>query len=456
MIKMRIYRMRYDMRQSVLIFCLGILMGTALESGVKRNPKMTYLENEAIRFGADLSIGGAITHLSTKKGPNMVNSHDWGRQIQMSFYSGPQPFEPNGKKPSDHWKQLGWNPIQSGDYGGNPSKILEHKNDGKEIYIKCIPMHWPLKNQPGQCIFECWYSIKGNVVSVRSKLTNQRDDKKQYRARNQEVPALYSNGSWYRIVTYTGNRPYTQDKTIEISRKPERPPFPWNRFHATEEWAALVDVNDQGFGVWTPGAQEYLGGFAGRPGKGGPKDSPTCYVSPLQTEIIDHNIEYTYEYQLIVGSVDTIRNHVYKERSQKNAFEFTFNKDRQHWSYSNATDTGFPVRNRLDIVLDKNHPRLNSPLLCLEASSIKTISLRAAFTTDEKQAQLAWSQHGSKIIEKGDVINFPIKSDGKMRTYNIPVSESDTWKGTISKIYLKPCKKGGKNKRLRVESIKGK
>tara|TARA_B100000809_G_C14832615_1_gene421632 strand:+ start:207 stop:605 length:399 start_codon:yes stop_codon:yes gene_type:complete len=102
--------------------------------------KMSVLENDQIRFGANLTLGGAITLLSTKDGPNMINSHDWGRQIQMSFYSGPKPFEPNGKKPADHWKQLGWNPIQSGDFGGNTSTILEHRNDGKTIYVKCRPI----------------------------------------------------------------------------------------------------------------------------------------------------------------------------------------------------------------------------------------------------------------------------------------------------------------------------
>mgnify|MGYP000302868645 CR=1 FL=1 len=55
--------------------------------------KMSVLENDQIRFGANLTLGGAITHLSTKDGSNMINSHDWGRQIPMSFYSGPKPFE---------------------------------------------------------------------------------------------------------------------------------------------------------------------------------------------------------------------------------------------------------------------------------------------------------------------------------------------------------------------------
>ncbi len=60
---------------------------------------MSYLDNGEIRVGVNLDIGGAITYLS-KSGSdeNIVNSFDWGRQIQMSFYSGPNPFEPKWKE----------------------------------------------------------------------------------------------------------------------------------------------------------------------------------------------------------------------------------------------------------------------------------------------------------------------------------------------------------------------
>jgi hypothetical protein len=60
-------------------------------------PRMSWLDNGQIRLGVDLSIGGAVTHLSEgKDGVNMIYSFDWGRQIQMSFYSGLVPFVPEG------------------------------------------------------------------------------------------------------------------------------------------------------------------------------------------------------------------------------------------------------------------------------------------------------------------------------------------------------------------------
>ena len=245
-------------------------VGSCLQAAEKVGKTMSFLENDRIRLGADLTIGGSITHLSTNDGPNMINSHDWGRQIQMSFYSGPNPFVPDGKKPRKSWAGLGWNPIQSGDCYGNRSKVLEHRNDGKEIYVKCRPMHWPLNDQPGQCTFECWYRIEGNLVQVRSRLTNARDDKTQYAGRTQELPAVYTNGRWYKLVSYKGDRPFSGAEPTVLVDKNDGKGWPWRNFYTPEHWVALLDDSDWGLGVYLPGACAFTGGFAGRPkGSGG-------------------------------------------------------------------------------------------------------------------------------------------------------------------------------------------
>jgi len=65
--------------------------------------------------------------------------------VQLSFYSGPVPFKPEGVTLSKAWEKLGWNPIQAGDCYHDGSKVIEHRNDGKTIRVKCVPMIWPLK-----------------------------------------------------------------------------------------------------------------------------------------------------------------------------------------------------------------------------------------------------------------------------------------------------------------------
>jgi len=169
--------------------------------------------------------------------------------------------------------------------------VLEQSNDGKHIHIKCIPMHWPLDNVPGECTFQCDLELEGDAVHAHCRMVNHRPDHTQYAAHLQECPAIYTNGPWYRLMTYTGDKPFTGGELVRI-QKQKGEPGPWSRWLATENWAALVDDNDFGLGVWNPGASEIGGGFAGKPGKGGPHDGPTGYIAPDPPEIIDWNIDY--------------------------------------------------------------------------------------------------------------------------------------------------------------------
>jgi hypothetical protein len=126
---------------------------------------MRYLSNSRLRLGVDLSLGGAVTVLEDKAngGVNMINSHDWGRQIQLSYYSGPTPYiGPNGEKPHEEWAKLGWNPIQSGSVGKVKSKTIACEQlDPLTLRVRCIPMQWPHINVPGDCIFEVTYRLVG-------------------------------------------------------------------------------------------------------------------------------------------------------------------------------------------------------------------------------------------------------------------------------------------------------
>ena len=190
--------------------------------------RMSYLDNGSIRIGVNLSIGGAITYLAeSDKLVNMINSHDWGRQIQMSFYSGPRPFIPEGAEVAESWKGLGWNPIQSGDCYSFPSEILEHRNDGKSIYVRCIPKIWPLRNVPGECEFECWIQLEGNRAKVRSRLVNFREDTIQYVPGGQELPAVYTNGPWYKLVSYLGDKPFAGEDLTVLVDKEDGKGWPW-------------------------------------------------------------------------------------------------------------------------------------------------------------------------------------------------------------------------------------
>jgi hypothetical protein len=342
---------------------------------------LIFIENEYLRLGANISLGGALTYLSEKGKKNLINSADWGRQVQMSFYAPPVPYQPEGVEMAECWKVIGWNPIQSGDYYRNRSRVLEYKCENNEIYVKCIPMHWPLNNCPGECTFEVWYRLDGYCVNVTSRINNARPDTTQYPARDQEQPAVYTNGEWYKGVAYVGKAPFTGDALTELVTKENGLGRPSLNICATENWSALVDDNDYGLGVYIGSTNLSKLGFAGsteQKGWGGPRDGQTGYIAPLGHEILDHNISYSYDYSLIVGQVDFIRQTAYELDKNADRRHYSFAHDRNHFYYKDITDKGYPTGGCLDFDYGKGS-ELKSPHVFFGKDECKSILLDAGF-----------------------------------------------------------------------------
>jgi hypothetical protein len=415
---------------------------------------MSYLDNGTIRIGVDLQLGGAITWLSRsgaglapEAGRNVVNSFDWGRQIQMSHYSGPVPFEPDGKEPMAHWAQLGWNPIQSGDAYGHRSRVVEHRNDGRELYVKCIPMQWPLENEPGECTFECWIRLEGNRAHVRSRLVNARSDRTQYAGRSQELPAVYTNGPWWKLMTYAGDQPFTGGALTQMPAV-----MPWTSALATENWAALVDDGGWGLGIHTPGTVQYLGGFAGQPGAGGPKDNPTGYIAPLRDEIIDHNLTYEYRYTLILDTLDGIRRYVYDHAERPTPPVWRFDRDRQGWIYRNATDAGWPIEGELHLDAMGNDPHLVGPFAFWRAEQAPKLYIEAACRLEQPQAEVFWQRHDAGFGAEQRVA-LKLIPDGAYHVYEVDLAASDQYRGAIVRLRFDPTPSAAPGDWLRVRSI---
>ena len=401
-------------------------------------PRMSYLENEHIKVGVDLAIGGAITFLAKRDGANMINSHDWGRQIQMSFYSGPNPFTPDGRQPHPHWAKLGWNPIQSGDVGGHPSRVVEHRNDGQTLFVRCVPMQWPHAGVPGDCTYEWTLSLEGATVGVRARLVNRRTDRTQHPAKSQELPALYTNGRWYRLFSYTGDRPFTGgEPTLIPKRTFARGEFPWNRFNATEHWAALVDDGNEGVGVWAPGVVSFLGGFVGKEGAGGPKDGPTGYIAPIRHELLDHDIVYDYGFTLIVGSLDEIRAWVQAHAPHRMAFAFHFTRDREHWyPQGGIEDAGWPVAGALRLTHRGGaKERLMSPIGFWRAEELPRVFVRLTQRTQATEGELQFER-----FEGGTgSVRFTIRGDGQPHTHEIDLAAVAAYRGAVRQFMLVPA-----------------
>lgn len=416
-------------------------------------PRMSYLDNGVIRLGVDLSIGGAITWLSPAGSDrNVINSYDWGRQVQMSYYSGPVPFFVGDNRPANHWEGLGWNPIQSGDDHRHGSKVLEWRNDGKTIYVKCIPMQWPLDDVPGECTFESWLTLDGSAVKARCQLNNARADHRQYPARTQELPAVYTNGPYYRLMTYSGDAPFTQGALSRIEKRPGEK-GPWSRWFASENWAALVNDDGWGVGVWNPGCYRFSGGFAGKPGKGGAKDGPTGYIAPNRQEILDHNIVHAYGYTLVLGTLDDIRRYVYAHADRPHPPRYRFETDRQGWSYVNAADTGWPIQGMLNVEVDGSDPQMIGPAGFWRAEDAPVLQIEAAFHTARSEAQIYWKTFDDTAFSGEKCVTFHARPDGAFHTYDVRLADAPAYRGAITQLRFDPVPAGEKGERVEVRSI---
>jgi hypothetical protein len=400
-------------------------MAEKIDHTILDGENISWIENDKIKLGINLGLGGAVTYLAEHGKPNLINSADWGRQVQMSFYSYPVPFHPEGYNMQESWKFIGWNPIQSGDCYGSRSQILAHENNGDTIYVKCIPMHWPLDNYPGECTFETWYRLDGVRVIINARINNNRPDKTPYPARSQELPAVYTNGEWYKLVSYIGCNPFTDDNTEVLVDLDDGKGWPWIGYRPTENWAALVDKDNYGLGVYNPQTNNFIGGFAGKKGAGGPKDGPTGYISPLLSEVLDYNIVFEYNYELIVGTLDEIRRNVYRVSKKKAESFFEFRGTRSNWSYRNITDEGFPVHGFLSFSFEEGGA-LISPDLYWGADDIKAVEIDAEFTScGDIPAKAVLSLYDGRDHERGYVfpemtLPFMIKGDGIRRVYRVP------------------------------------
>lgn len=410
-------------------------------------PRMSYLDNGTLRLGVDLSVGGAITFLApSMKDENLINSYDWGRQVQMSSYSGPAPMTWGPRRPFPAWAGLGWNPVQAGDHFGHASRVLEHRNDGKRLYVRCVPMLWPLADVPAECTFETWITLEGDMARVRCRLNLARGDRTPYPARDQEMPAVYTNGPYYRVYSYTGDRPFTKGRLTRIVKK-RKEAFPWSSFHATEGWAALVDDRDRGLGVLTTATSRYLGGFAGKPGKGGPADFPTGYIAPIRPEVLDHDGAHEYEYALVVGTLETIRARA--ARFPLPAYVFT--KDRQGWTHGNASDR-WPIRGELDVTLRPGAVLIGPPTF-FRAEEVGALAIEAAMTTKHDEARLYWATLDEPTFTAANSVGVPITGDGVMRRLVIDLRKHAGWKGGVVRLRFDPVTAAKAGDRARIRSI---
>jgi hypothetical protein len=191
----------------------------------------------------------------------------------------------------------------------------------------------------------------------------------------------------------------------------------------------------------------------GKPGKGGPRDDPTGYIAPQPQEIIDWNIDHSYNYDLIVGDLQSIRKYVYDHAGRPSPPSYTFEKDRKGWYYVNAIDTGWPIQGELNVLMEQDDPQLYGPIGFWQAADASSLVIQAASHTRGSDARVFWKKLGDKDYSEHNSLGFTLNSDGNYHTYRVKLTASRAWRGPIVQLRLDPVGTGGKGEWIRIKYV---
>ncbi len=244
----------------------------------------SFLQNEHVKIGIKKASGGAIGWFSLAGSEgNFVNHFDHGRLIQQSYY-GQRDGSRWGEKP---WR---WNPVQGGDYLGHPAKILEFKSTADSLYVKTRPKHWANGDDINDMLMEEWITLRGSVAHIRFRMTYS--GSVSHPKHDQEIPALFVDRSLKTLLIDQGE-----------SIKEYQPGFPNERYPTPRHWAAYVNKDDFGLGIYVPQADEltcYRFGDLGQKGA-------CSYLAPLAVFEITPGLVFEYDCYLTIGKRDQIR-----------------------------------------------------------------------------------------------------------------------------------------------------
>src|SRR5689334_25188316 len=126
-------------------------------------PDWVCIHNDHLKAGVRRDAGACLGYLAAKDGKNVLNSFDHGRFVQQSYY---------GKPDGSFWVKNPWryNPVQGGDYKGNPATVLEFKAEPTRLYSKTRPKHWATGADIPEMEMEQWLELKDAVLHLRIKM----------------------------------------------------------------------------------------------------------------------------------------------------------------------------------------------------------------------------------------------------------------------------------------------
>lgn len=394
-----------------------------------------YLDNGQIRVGVSRIWGGVITYLADYRdlSKNLVNQHDTGRTIAHSYY-GP-PFSSEGCYPN--WR---WNPVQGGDCFNNGSPVLALTNDGTTIYSKCRPMDWSRTNTVTNSTIETWLSLEGNAVRIEATFINQAEDHAEYHP--QEMIAIYVNTNLTTLKYYDGLSPFAFD-TLTM----RHPGNSLENYTPTEYWAAWVDGDDFGLGVFAQDVIDHATFRVGQQGSGGEYDNETNYVAAGGRFSVPSNAVRTEVVYVIAGQLQEIREFAYSNATYPSHADWTFDslQNRDGWAGAHGIDDSIGVAGGAwSFVTPGPDPYLFGPTFQIPAADFGYIEVSMSSTNANASAKFFWGRLDTGVynLSESRTVAFDIIPDGNMHTYTVPVFNHPEWAGSIGLLRFDPVESG--------------
>jgi hypothetical protein len=370
---------------------LAIGDGSAAARG---SDSIAYLDNGTIRLGVDLGEGGTIVYLARARG---------GADV----LHGVEPVYAAGD----------WRADASG------GDVLASSGNDDNLYLRVRPRS--AHGTACECILETWIALRGSVASVRHRLTTDRAEDGPQVADLQQLPALRTAGTAYRLFAYVGRSPYTGAPSRRLDSA---------SFSAPEHWAALVGPGGRGVGLFAPELTRF-DGISGT-AAGSERPGPNGYLAATSREIVDARLVFSSRYTLVLGTVAQIRSYAVAHRPNLRP-QYEFRGDRRHWTYVNASDDG-RLAGSLRVRLDRADPQLVGPEQWWPAGNAPTLYVRGAWSTRQAVATVFWSSAAGRAFNGRRHLRFSVIPDGRFRTYRVRLAASGLYTGMVTGLRLDP------------------
>ena len=235
-----------------------------------------------------------------------------------------------------------------------------------------------------------------------------------------------------RLMTYTGDKPFTGDALTNIKNDYKKK-FPWTRYFATEGWVAAVDDDDWGLGVCNPEVYNYLGGVFGNKKSWDSNDGSTTYISPVSTDVLDHDIVFEFDLAVRVGKLGDLRDYFTGFMSKRTPPAWDFARDRQHWVPKDCTDAGWPIKDVLRLTTTKGmKPRIEGPIHPFRAETAPKLRITGVWKGLTGTGHVTWKQQDNDKPAKPLSASFSIPKDGKLATVEVDLGSLPQYQGLIT------------------------